>query len=112
MRSLRVLGASAVTAVAVTFAGGSVAGAQVIPSLPGAPASSLCPAPTITSVATATGQQAAAPNTTVFVNGSNLSVGGCTTSLTLGGHAVAVTVDSANKLQFAMPGGNPGGPSR
>jgi egghead protein (zeste-white 4 protein) len=94
-----------------------LAAAGGLSTLGGAPAAraatlgstSVCPAPTVTTVATSSGQQAAAPGTAVLISGANLYYSLCTTSVTLGAASVAVTVDSPGRLQFTMPSGAPGG---
>jgi hypothetical protein len=113
--------AAAAAAAVVVLANGSSVAAAVTNALPTPlttplpspmAGTSVCPAPSITTVATAAGQQAAAPGTEVYVTGSNLSASLCSTTLTLGSRSITPTVDSSSKLQFAMPAGAPGGAVR
>jgi hypothetical protein len=113
MRTGRLAGAARLAALAVTAISASgatlglavpAAGASI--SVAGSPA---CPTPSVTSVTTATGQHAAAPGTTVDIEGSNLSSGICSTSIALGRTAVSATAASPSQLQFSMPAGAPGG---
>ena len=122
--SLRV----AVAAGAVTFAGGALAlggataasastgilspslGAPPTPPTPPNPLSgATCPTPSVSSVLTSAGLPAAAPGTTVYIKGANLSSALCSTAATLGGHTLTFTADSASQLHFAMPSGVAGG---
>jgi hypothetical protein len=101
---LALTAAAAGLALAVVPAAGAVTGPA------GLGAASACPTPAVTAAATASGAQAGAPGTTVYVTGSNLSASACTTSVTLGSQAVAVSDDSSGRLQFTMPANRPGGP--